>query len=304
MGATGQPGQARAVAEPYDEPAEEVNDHPCDGLMPGGSPSPTVRPVSSPRDRFITVYGRQPVLEALADDRVRVDKVLLARTARGAAAEEILAAAAGRGVPVERPSPERVSRISGNARHDQGVAADVVAPGLGTLEAWLGSARAAAAPCALLLLDGVTNPANVGMVVRTATAAGLDGVVLPRVGAPDVGPLVIKASAGVAFRATILRTDTAVGAARTLGGAGFDLVGLRGTDPAGSPPATLDLFEAPLPERAAFVLGSETDGVSAAVAAEIASWRSIPLAGGVESLNVAVAAGVVAYEVVRRRHHG
>ena len=250
----------------------------------------------SPRDRFITVYGRQPVLEALADGRLEIDKVLLARTARGPAAEEILRAAAARGVPVERPSPDRVSRISGNGRHDQGVVCDVVAPGLGVLDEWVPPAG----PCAVLVLDGVTNPGNVGMVVRTATAAGLAGVVLPRVGAPDVGPLVIKASAGVAFRATILRSDTAVDAVRRLRALEFDVVGLRGDDPTGARPPTPDLFGSPLPDRAAYVLGNETDGVSPAVAAEVTSWRSLPLANGVESLNVAVAAGVVAYEVRRR----
>lgn len=247
--------------------------------------------VTSPRDRFITVYGRQPVLEALADPSLEIDKVLLARTAKGAAAEEILRAARARGVPVDRPSPDRVSRISGNGRHDQGVVCDVVAPGLGTLEEWL---PGPAGPAAVLVLDGVTNPGNVGMVVRTATAAGLAAVVLPRIGAPDVGPLVIKASAGVAFRATILRVDTGVEAVRLLAGAGYSVVGLRGTDAIG-------LYDAPLPDRGAYVLGNETDGVSPAVAASVDDWRSIPLHGGVESLNVAVAAGVLAYEVVRSR---
>jgi 23S rRNA (guanosine2251-2'-O)-methyltransferase len=248
--------------------------------------------MTSPRDRFITVYGRQPVLEALADDRLVIDKVLLARTARGAAAEELLAAASARGVTVERPSPDRVSRISGNGRHDQGVVADVVAPGLGVLGDWLGSPPGG--PAAVLVLDGVTNPGNVGMIVRTATGAGLDAVVLPRVGAPDVGPLVIKASAGVAFRATILRCDTAAEAVQALAGAGFEVVGLRGG-------GADDLFRSPVPERAAYVLGNESDGVSRAVAAAVHGWRSIPLAAGVESLNVAVAAGIVAYEVARRR---
>lgn len=247
--------------------------------------------MTSPRDRFITVYGRQPVLEALADDRLEIDKVLLARTARGGAADEILAAARDRGVAVERPSAERVSRISGNGRHDQGVVADVVAPGLGLLEEWLPEAPSASS---VVVLDGVTNPANVGMIVRTVTGAGLDAVVLPRVGAPDVGPLVIKASAGVAFRATILRTDTAVDAVRSLAATGFEIVGLRGDD-------ADDLFGSPLPDRGAYVLGNESDGVSAAVAGLVTAWRAIPLTGGVESLNVAVAAGILAYEVARRR---
>src|SRR6266540_2653192 len=107
-----------------------------------------------------------PVLEALADDEVHVERVLLARTARGGSVDEIVAAAGRRGVVLQRVAPEKVTRLSGNGRHDQGVVADVVAPGLGSLGAWLAD-RPPPAPVALVVLDGVTNPANVGMVVRT-----------------------------------------------------------------------------------------------------------------------------------------
>ena len=235
---------------------------------------------------FLTVYGRMPVLEALLDEAVVVEKVLLARSARGDSVDEIVAAASRRGVRVQRVAPEKVTRVSGNGRHDQGVVADIVAPGMGELDAWLPGAPAR---CALLVLDGVTNPANVGMVIRTVTAAGLDGVVLPRAGVPDLGPLVIKASAGVAFRATVLQTPTAAAAVDSLRAAGVEVIGLRGGGES--------LFDAAIGDRAAFVLGNETDGVSV----DVDRWLSIPLANDVESLNVAVAAGIVAYEVTRRR---
>lgn len=245
-----------------------------------------------PRDRTITLYGRMPVLEALLDPAVAVDKVVLARTARGESVDRIVAAAGERGVRLERADAHRVTRISRNGRHDQGVVADIASPGLAPLDEWL----AGAAPrLALLLLDGVTNPANVGMIIRTATAAGIDGVVLPRAGCPDVGPLVVKASAGVALRATILRAPTAEDAARQLRDAGVHVVGL-GVG-AGEP-----LWGAALPERAVFVLGNETEGVSGPVSVLASSWWAIPLRGGVESLNVASAAAVLAFELERRRY--
>jgi 23S rRNA (guanosine2251-2'-O)-methyltransferase len=233
---------------------------------------------------MLVVYGRMPVVEALADPSVSVSLVLLARNARGDTVEDIVRLAADRGIPLKRVAPEKVTRVSGNGRHDQGVVAEVEAPGLVELDDWLTSNT----PRALLVLDGVTNPQNVGMIVRTATGAGLDGVVLPRAGAPDVGPLVVKASAGVAFRATILSCDTTMHAVESL--RPLPIVGLRADAPS--------LFNAPLPERAAYVLGSEHDGVRVACD----EWRSIPLANGVESLNVAVAAGVLAYEIVRGQH--
>ena len=233
------------------------------------------------------------MLEALADDRVEVAQVLLARTARGEAVDAIVAAASRRGVTLRRVAPEKVTRVSGNGRHDQGVVADVVAPGMVDLAGW----APPAGPLALLVLDGVTNPSNVGMIIRTAVAAGLDGVVLPRAGVPDVGPLVVKASAGVAYRATLLRTPTAVEAVEALDRLGVVTVGLRAT---GGP----SIYAGDLPARAAFLLGNESAGVSPPVAGRLAEWRSIPLANGVESLNVASAAAVLAYEVARRQLEG
>jgi 23S rRNA (guanosine2251-2'-O)-methyltransferase len=253
----------------------------------------TAQTAAGPRDVFITVYGRKPVLEALTDPALTVDKVVVAQQARGETLQEILDAAARRNVPVQRVSAHRVKVLAGNGRHDQGVLADVLAPRMRPLDGALPRLRS---PAAVLVLDAVTNPANVGMILRTATAAGLDGVVLPRRGVPAIDPLVIKASAGVAFRAPVLRAATAEQACRSLRAAGFAVLGLSGSAPgAGS------VFREPPAPRVAYVLGNETSGLSPAVAAQLTGWVSIPMAGGVESLNVASAAAVVCFEWARRR---
>lgn len=241
----------------------------------------------------MTVYGRKPVLEALANVQLAVDKVLLADNAHGPAVREIMDAAAQRGVPVRRASPHRVKVLAGNGRHDQGVLADVIAPRMRPLATFL-AGLTDCAPVAVLVLDQITNPANVGMILRTATAAGLDGVVLPRRGVPGVDPLVVKASAGVAFHAPVLRCSTAAQACAGLSAAGFSLYGLTAHAPH-------SVFTVPLPQRAAFVLGNETSGVSQPVRAAVDGWLSIPMTGGVESLNVASAAAVLCFELVRRR---
>lgn len=249
---------------------------------------------ASPRDTFITVYGRKPVLEALADDSIAVEKVLLATGARDQSAKDILQAAERRGVRLERAAPEKITRISRNGRHDQGVVADVVAPGMRAVQAYVAELDPAdAAPQRVLVLDGVTNPSNVGMILRTATAAGLQGVVLPHEGVPDVGPLVIKASAGVAYRASILRATTPAQALEHLQEAGFALYALGGE-------ADTTIYDAEFPDRAAFVLGSETHGVSGQTAPWVHEWLRIPMAGGVESLNVSSAATALAFDLVRR----
>jgi 23S rRNA (guanosine2251-2'-O)-methyltransferase len=148
-------------------------------------------------------------------------------------------------------------------------------------------------PTTVFLLDGVTNPSNVGMILRSATAAGIDGVVLPRAGTPHVGPLVIKASAGVAFEAPILNAMSAAEAARLLREHGFTVYGLTAQ-------ARRSLFHTDLAPRAALVLGGETHGVTISTDRQL----RIPMRGGVESLNVAVTASVVAFELARRAGAG
>lgn len=265
----------------------------------------------SPRDRYLTIYGRMPVLEALrsagrerrpgepsrsTSGGMRVAKVFVSQRAGGPAIEEILEAAEAAAVAVERVREEMVAAVSRNGRHHQGVAADLVAAGLEPLAGFLERRHGRAHATSLLLLDGVHNPANVGMIIRSATAAGLDGVVVPRRGTADLGPLVIKASAGVALHATLLRCDTSVEAAGHLADARFALVGLDAGRPGGG-----SLFGAELPDRAAYVVGNEADGLSPEVAERVDRWLRIPLQGGVESLNVSSAATLLAYEIGRRR---
>lgn len=239
----------------------------------------------------MTVYGRKPVLEVLADPTLDVFQVILAENARGPAAEEILDAADRRGVPVRRATAHRVKVLAGNGKQDQGVLADVIAPRMRALDAALSGGRP---PRSVLVLDGITTPANVGMILRTATAAGLDGIVVPRRGVASIDPLVVKASAGVAFRAPVLRCATPADAAESLRSAGYRLFGMDGS-------ARRTVFTATVPQRAAFVLGGETSGVSDAVRRQVQEWLRIPMNGGVESLNVASAAAVLCFELVRRR---
>lgn len=237
-----------------------------------------------------------PVLEALASPDLAVSRVFVAETATGEAVGRIVSAAAARGVPVERVTVERVAALARNGRHHQGVAADVDAPNLCPLGTFLERrSHGRAHRSAVLVLDAVHNPANVGMVLRSATAAGLDGVVVPRRGTAELGPLVVKASAGVAFHAPVVRCETTVEAVDALLDARFEVVGLDA-----AVPGAADLFTAGLPERAAYVVGNEADGLSPAVRARVGRWLRVPLAGGVESLNVAAAATLLAFEVARR----
>lgn len=245
----------------------------------------------SPKDTFITVYGRKPVQEALDDVALHVDKVVVAVGLRGEPIRAILDAARARAVPVQRASAQRVKVLAGNGHHDQGVLADVVAPRMALVAEFLDELGAGAA--AVLVLDRLTNPSNVGMILRSATAAGLDGVLLARRGVPAIDPLVIKASAGVAFRAPVLRSDTVEDGVAALRKAHFTVLGLA----AGG----ASLLEGGLPARVALVLGNETHGLSDTVAPLLDGLRGIPMHPGVESLGVAAAGAVASFELARRR---
>jgi 23S rRNA (guanosine2251-2'-O)-methyltransferase len=233
-----------------------------------------------------------PVIEALTDQSLTVAQVYVATDIDKATARQIGSLASSRGVAVHHVGRDRVTRISGTGKQHQGVAADVVAPNRNSLEGWL-AGLPPAAPAVCVVLDSITTPANVGMIIRSAVGAGLDGVVVPTRGVADLGPMVIKASAGTAFQAPLLRVLTSAEAAQLLLDARFDLVAL---DAQGD----TDLWEAELGPRTAFFLGGEHAGLSEEVGHMVTRSVRVPLADGVESLNVAAAAAIVFFEARRR----
>ena len=237
--------------------------------------------------RQITVYGRKPVLEALDDASLECQTLHLARSnRRDGIVAQIRHAAESRGVTVKDLTREELARISRNGRQDQGVALDVLCPRARELGDYLKEPLAPRQR--LIALDGVTNPQNLGMAIRSCVAADVDGILLADRGNPAPGPLVIKASAGTIFKAPLLRCTTVPEAVRQCLDAGFSLYRLQAGG-AGS------LFDGNFTARSLFVLGGESEGISAEVKALPGSDIAIPMAGGIESLNVAVSAALVAY---------
>lgn len=249
--------------------------------------------VADRRAGVITLYGRQPVAEALADTGLEVVRVIVAHGAHGDTVARILAAATARGVEVKRLPLDQVNRISRNKRQDQGVAADVAAPAIGTVEELAAAERrSASARVRLMALDGITTQENAGMILRSAAAAGLDGVIWPERGTAPLDPRVIKASAGTAFRIAIHRTPTLEEGLAALKAVGIAAIGLDAGGEA-------DLFGTGLPDRAVIVVGAESTGLSDPVRALLDRTVAIPLAPGVESLNAACAATLAAFHLAR-----
>jgi 23S rRNA (guanosine2251-2'-O)-methyltransferase len=238
-------------------------------------------------DRVLTVYGRKPVLEILQDRSLVCHAVHLAHSNREAGiVSEIRQHAEKFGVPVKLHSREELSRISRNGRQDQGVAVDVVCPSFQKLEDFL--AGITNQPRRLLALDGINNPQNLGMIIRSAAAGEIDGIVLPRKGTAALGPLVIKASAGTLYRAPLLLCQSLPEALRLCQERGAHVCTLEADAP-------LSLFHYKERGLCVYVLGNETEGVCAPVRALADTQLSIPMRNGVESLNVAVTASLIAF---------
>ncbi len=242
----------------------------------------------------LIVFGRRAVHEALSTREVEVMSVHLSRKLPRDLRSEFVGLAREANAEVEMVSADAVSALTGEPRHDQGVAARIRLLRLMDVEGFVESRKGALArkPSRVLALDGITNSQNVGMIVRSAVATGMDAVLWPMAGTPWINGLVVKSSAGTVLRCPILRCDELIHGLLALQGAGFDLVGLDGE-------AAENLADLEPPHRAVYIVGSETAGLSPDVRTSLDRCVKIPMQGGVESLNVAVAASLVCFHVAR-----
>jgi len=242
------------------------------------------------RDKFITLHGRKPVLEALISGE-DVAQLHISKKATGEIIQKIKKIGAEKGIKLELVTENRIAALTKSGQH-QGVAADVRAQRMQSLSNFLLQRNGRSHKTAVFLLDGIHNPANLGMILRSATAAGIDGIIVPEKGTASINPVAIKASAGTAFKAPILRVDNAANAVKQLGVERFEIFALSS--------AGDNIFKAHLPERIALVLGNESSGISDEVFRFCHGTLSIPLRNEIESLNVAATAAVACYEIARR----
>ncbi|HVC21241.1 MAG TPA: 23S rRNA (guanosine(2251)-2'-O)-methyltransferase RlmB [Vicinamibacterales bacterium] len=233
------------------------------------------------------IYGINPVIEALRAGRVRALRV----SGRGGARVDAIVQEAGRlGIPVRRVEAAALDREARGGVH-QGVAADVAGAGTFTPAELV---AAAAPPALLVVLDGIEDPHNVGAILRTADAAGVDGVVVQTRRAAALDGAAAKASAGAVAYAKIAPVVNIARALDELKAAGVWTVGLTGDGP-----HRYDAIDYTVPT--AFVLGAEGTGLRRLVR-ERCDWLvAIPMRGHVGSLNVSVAAGVALFEARRQR---
>ncbi len=243
---------------------------------------------------ILTIYGRKPVLEALSTPGVEVLRLHLSDSNKPAGIlDEITTLAKKNNAEIVHHSRDALSRISKNKKQDQGIAVDLKPKGFQSFEDFIAATSASPEKTfELIALDNVTNPQNVGMIIRAVCASPMTGLLLPQKGCAKLDALVIKASAGTLFKANIIRCDSLRKSLQVLRDRDADLIALdldtdqilkQNTDQS---------------RNRVFVLGNETDGVSKEVKALCNQKVKIPMANQVESLNVAITAGIIAFRNV------
>lgn len=239
------------------------------------------------------IFGFHAVLSRLRADPSTVLEIFLDETRNDARGRDLAAAAERAGVRLMRVPTKRLDGFYGGGRH-QGVVARVeVKAAVDSIEELLERAESPL----LLVLDGVTDPHNLGACLRVANAAGAHAVIAPKDRAAGITPAVSKVASGAAEATPYLMVTNL---ARTLSDLKQRNIWIVGADEE----AEKTLYEADLPGSIAWVLGAEGEGMRRLTRESCDLLVRIPMSGQVESLNVSVAAGLCLFESVRRRTHG
>ncbi len=255
--------------------------------------------VSTPSDDDTsTLIGRQPVLEALERDDVGIEKVMLQQGVSGERIGAIRSLADDRGAPVQYVPEARLQHEADGAAH-QGVVAitaplqyqevddmlSEIAPTWGVVKE---------KKPLLLAIDRVTDPRNFGAILRSAVAAGVDGVLVPTREMAPLNAAALKASAGTAPRVPIARTDNLARVLTQVKERGYWVVGAEGE-------ADTAHWDVDWDRPMVVVLGSEGEGLASDVTEACDELAAIPMRGPAESLNVSVAAGLLLFAAARPR---
>ena len=237
------------------------------------------------------IVGRQPVLEALRSGQ-EINKILVAKGPRQGSIREIFALAREQAIVVQEVERSVLDTLSESTNH-QGVLAQMAGISYLELDELLAKPKDANWAPFLILLDGVQDPHNLGSIIRSGEAMGIDGVIIPKRRAAPVTQTVMKSSAGAANYLPVCRVGNLAATIDLLKKAGYWIVG---ADMEGDTCFVQDLT-GPL----ALVIGGEGSGLSRLVKDKCDFLTSVPMRGEINSLNASVAAGILVFEVVRQR---
>lgn len=239
----------------------------------------------------LKIEGRNAVLEAFRSGKT-IDKLFVQNGCKDGPVQTILREAKKRDTIVNFVEKDRLDQLSQTGRH-QGVIALAAAYAYGTVEKMLKAAKEKGEPPFLILLDNIEDPHNLGAIIRTANLAGAHGVIIPKRRAVGLTAVVAKTSAGAINYTPVAKVTNLSNTIAELKDQGMWFVC---ADMGGTPMYQLDL-KGPI----GLVIGSEGEGVSPLVKKNCDFVASIPMKGDIDSLNASVAAGVLAYEILRQR---
>jgi len=235
------------------------------------------------------IYGRNAVTEALRSGKA-VDTVYIQRGAGGLG--KLIALAKECGAVVKDTSADKLDELSDGAKHG-GVAAVTAAAEYAGVEDILAEADRKGKPPFIIIADEIQDPHNLGAIIRTAEAAGADGVIIPKRRSAGLTATVFKTSAGAASYVKVARVSNLVDTIKQLKERG---VWVYGADMDGEPFRKADMTGA-----AALVIGSEGSGLGRLVRENCDKIVSIDMYGSINSLNASVSAAILMYEIVRVR---
>ena len=250
---------------------------------------PGKAPLAKPEENENLLVGRNPIREALKSGRP-VEKLLVAQGDLSGAARDIIRMARDAGAVVQTVDRSRLDQIY--PAH-QGMLAYVAAVDYKSLDDILALAQERGEDPFIVILDGVTDPHNLGAIIRSAECAGAHGVVLPERRAAGLGPAAAKAAAGALNYLPIARVKNLN---RTI-----DELKQRGVWVIGTAMDGEDALTADLTGPVALVIGSEGEGISHLTLQKCDRTVTLPMKGQIVSLNASVAAGILMYEIVRAR---
>lgn len=234
-------------------------------------------------DKYIS--GVKAISEALRESG-RVSRLFVAKESRAHSVDTLITTAKQSGVAFDFVPQAKLNELAETMEH-QGVVAQVSPVAYAKLETILASCPPKGI---ILVLDQVQHPKNLGMILRTAACAGAHAVITPTRGGALLDEDVLRASAGAVFHVPVVLCNNVAQALRDLRDEGFWSYGLAGE-------ATQSIFDVNWGDRTALVVGNETTGLRPGVIKACDATVRIPLAKGMESLNVAVAAGIALYQV-------
>lgn len=238
------------------------------------------------------IYGINPVMEALRAGRP-INRIYIARDVSKSAVREIVSAAGENNILLEFVERKRLDLLAGAAMH-QGVFAQAAAKEYVDWEDVLEGLRQKGETPLFLVLDGIEDPQNLGAILRTADAAGVHCVIIPKHRAVSLTPGVARASAGAVEYVGVARVTNLAQTIERLKEKGFWIAGA-------DPLADQIYHAADLTGPLVVVMGGENKGLGKLVREKCDFLIGIPMRGRINSLNVSVAASIILYEIVRQR---